>query len=222
MNACKIVFTALALSAACSTASALPNLIVNGGFEADNFGGSYTTLSSGLTGWTIDYGSIDGIGGYWQAAEGKNSIDLFGNSRGQISQVINTVIDTEYTVSYYQAFNPDYTDDSRKLKLDISSDTPDSGPYLLTFNQDFNLSAIRSSSNMQWEFISTTFVAQGVLTTISFRGESTANNQLYGPALDGVVITGAAVPLPGVLGLMLAGLVGSGYSSKRREQSTAK
>lgn len=217
MNPRHIVFAALALSTVCGSATALPNLITNGGFESDNFGSGFTTITSGLTGWTIDYGSIDGINSYWQPAEGKNSIDLFGNSRGKISQVINTVVGQQYTVTYYQSYNPDFTDNTRTLLLGVNGDNIDT-----TINQLFNFSTVRTRSNMQWEFVSTGFTAQDALTTISFRGGSTADNEFFGPAMDDVVITGpAAVPLPGVLGLMLVGLAGIGFSNKKRQSALA-
>ena len=216
MNTRKLLLTAITFSAICGNAAAMPNLVVNGGFEGNDFGSSFVTLPPAPTGWTIDSGTIDGIGGYWQAAEGKNSIDIFGNSRGKISQTINTTVGQTYEVSYYQSYNPDFNDPSLQLILGIDSSNLGS----ISFNQGLTFSSTHSLTNMQWELVSTTFIAQDAQTVISFRGASEANNEFYGPALDGVSV--AAVPLPGVLGLILAGLVGIGFSSKRREQSIAK
>lgn len=211
-----IALTAFALSAVCASASAMPNLIVNGSFEADVFGTSFTTLPPAPMGWTIDSGTIDGIGGYWQAADGRNSIDLFGNSRGQISQTINTVIGQTYSVSYYQSYNPDSPDPALMLVLGIDEASANGS----SFSQFLTFGPNHTRSDMQWELVSTTFVAQNAQTVISFRGSSEAENQFYGPALDGVSVS--AVPLPGVLGLMLVGLAGIGFSSKRRAQFAAK
>src|SRR5262245_29900142 len=59
--------------------------IANGSFESGiNPGPTFTgPLGAGATNvdnWTIESGSIDYIGGYWQAKDGTRSIDLNGTS----------------------------------------------------------------------------------------------------------------------------------------------
>ena len=211
MNSRNAALVGLAFTAISTTAHAVPNLVTNGSFEADNFTGVFVTLPPAPTGWTIDSGTIDGIGGYWQAAAGTtNSIDLFGNSRGKISQSIATVVGQTYAVTYYQSYNPDSSDPSVALLLDIT------GVSLGTVSSSspltFSLSHTRA--DMQWQIVSTSFVAQDTLTKLSFSSTSAnKDNVVYGAALDEVSVS--AVPLPGVLGLMLVGLVGMGVFRKR-------
>lgn len=212
MNLRKSALTALALTALSTAATAMPNLVVNGGFEADNFNPAFITLPPAPTGWAISAGTIDGIGNYWQAAAGtNNSIDMFGNSRGTLSQTINTVAGQTYSVSYYQSYNPDFNDPSVALVLDISGATLGS----VTSSSPLTFAATHTRTNMQWQLVSTSFVAQDAFTKLSFSSTSTLeSNIFFGAALDEVSVS--AVPLPGVLSLLLVGLIGIGASKKRR------
>src|SRR5689334_21851443 len=73
---------------------AAPSLLVNGGFETPDAGGDmvgydHASVPSGF-GWAIDAGTIDHIGGAWQPAEGRQSIDLNGTSAAALSQPVRT------------------------------------------------------------------------------------------------------------------------------------
>ena len=60
----------------------LGNLLLNGSFEQGRSpGGSLVTLQPGstlITGWTVTCASIDYIGGFWRASNGRRSLDLDG------------------------------------------------------------------------------------------------------------------------------------------------
>src|SRR5260370_32854438 len=73
-----LIATMIAASAA-EPAIAVPNLVVNGGFERGPAPGSFKTLPVGsraLPGWTVIRSDIDYIGSYWKAPEGVRSLDL--------------------------------------------------------------------------------------------------------------------------------------------------
>ncbi|GAA4625648.1 hypothetical protein GCM10023196_030600 [Actinoallomurus vinaceus] len=86
-------------------------LFANGGFEspvapANNF----TRLGAGsaLGEWKVTGGNVDLIGaGFWQAAEGNQSLDLEGDIPGTIEQPIATRFGGCYTVNFWLAGNPD-------------------------------------------------------------------------------------------------------------------
>jgi choice-of-anchor C domain-containing protein len=85
------------------------NLVSNGGFESPVAANPWSTIytGNGLTGWTIETGSIDLINGYWQPHAGSQSVDLAGDSPGKISQTINTVPGASYDLTFWMAGNPD-------------------------------------------------------------------------------------------------------------------
>ena len=87
MNTTKKWLAGLAFVALAPLASAAPNLIVNGSFEANsiNFTGGFSTLAAGsnaLTGWNITAGSVDLINTYWNPSQGHYSLDLSGETDG--------------------------------------------------------------------------------------------------------------------------------------------
>ncbi len=87
--------------------------VVNGSFElGTDPGGSFLTVNAGessITGWTVDSGSVDYIGGYWAASDGLRSIDMNGLTTGSISQTITGLtIGQQYRVSFDLAGNTDF------------------------------------------------------------------------------------------------------------------
>ena len=93
------------------SASATP--FQNGSFEVSplNPGGGFLTLAPGdtsITGWTVFNGTIDYIGGYWQADQGNRSLDLNGNGGpGGVFQFFDTTAGATYLVEFAMAGNPD-------------------------------------------------------------------------------------------------------------------
>ena len=83
------------------------SLVVNGGFELPAVGGTYSTLTSGLTGWTIESGSVDLIHTYWTPFEPTQSLDLDGTSPGTISQSFATLPGHSYELFFAFSNNPD-------------------------------------------------------------------------------------------------------------------
>src|SRR6056297_3749286 len=110
-----------------TTSMASANLIANGSFEDDdtNISG-FMTLSDGSTAipsWTVS-GSIDWIGGYWQASDGSKSLDLAGNSNGTVMSIgFATEVGKTYLVEFDMAGNPDRSYDKALIGAVVDGDT---------------------------------------------------------------------------------------------------
>lgn len=206
----KLLFTLGVLSAACGMSMAGPSL-VNGSFEAAsvNPGGSFVTLNAGSTaidGWTVigavDYGAIDYIGGYWQAADGSRSLDLNGsNNSGGVTQTLATVAGQLYEVRFAMSGNP-----AGLPKVKILSVSADGE------STQFSYEVSGSLGQMNWAEKTFRFVADDSSTDLTFQSMITGS---YGPALDKVSVV--AVPAP--CAILLAGLGTSLVGWLRRRRS---
>ncbi|GAA1235353.1 hypothetical protein GCM10009665_26900 [Kitasatospora nipponensis] len=178
------LFAGLGVTASAQTVSRFDD----GSFENPRVAaGSFTTLSAGqaIGPWQVTAGNVDLIGaGFWQAAEGDQSVDLNGTTPGTVAQTFTTVPGANYTVTYALAGNPA------------------GGPTLRTGNalidgqdfQDFSFNVTgKSTTNMGYVNRQFTFRATNATTTIGFA--STTPNTSYGPVLDDVRVERCA-PCP--------------------------
>lgn len=185
--------------------------LVNGSFEnaTVNPGSSYVTLATGntqITGWEVTDGSIDYIGGYWQAQDGGRSIDLAGLAIGQITQTLtDTIVGQLYEVSFWVSKNPD------KPGNPLRTGTLKFGGQSAVFAYALP----NNRANMNWTRDTFRFVATGTSTDLSFAADASAGC-CFGPALDNVGI--AAVPEPEAWAMMIGGfaLVGATLRTRRR------
>ncbi len=87
------------------------NIVANGSFETpDVTSSTFDTYYPGQSfgGWTVDSGSVDFISEhYWQAADGRQSVDLSGYEAGAISQVLPTSPSQGYLLQFAMAGNPE-------------------------------------------------------------------------------------------------------------------
>lgn len=208
------LIAAFAIAAALAAAPAGAAAIVNGSFETASFNpGVFTTLSAGstaITGWTVGGDSIDYIGSYWQPAEGARSIDLSGNNKGSISQLLSGLnVGGRYQVHFSLAGNPD---GGAATKVAVASD---GGAQSGTF---FFPQAGNTKANMGWTEQVFSFTAMASTANLTF---AATLNDPYGPALDNVSIAGGAVPEPASWALMIAGFGGVGSLMRRRRALTA-
>lgn len=164
-------------------------IVTNGSFENGTNPGVFTTLSAGdsttITGWTVNSGTIDYIGSYWQASDGVRSLDLNGLQAGLVSQSIPTVAGTKYFVNFDLSGNPDSSGDpsltSPSAKVVAVSAT---GGATVPFTFDTAVQA-NDKTNMKWAPQLYVFTASGAATTLGFASTIAG---AFGPALDNVSV----------------------------------
>jgi choice-of-anchor C domain-containing protein len=154
--------------------------ISNGSFETGAFSSApYDPLNAGannLTAWTIESGSVDWIGSYWQAADGVRSIDLSGNGPGAISQTLATTIGNTYVVTFFLSGNPDGGPAAKTLTVGASG--ADAKGYTFDIGAAGN-----SRSDMKWSAQEYSFVATNSSAVLTFTSTTPA---VIGPALDNI------------------------------------
>ena len=185
-------------------AAASVNLLSNGSFESPVFGGSYTTVGTGGTvgAWTVDSGSIDLIGNYWQAQDGLQSVDMSGNGDGKISQTVNTTAGQQYRLSFWEAGNNDGGNAIKNLSALINNNQVG----LFAFD-----TTGKTKSAMGWTQYTYDFVSAGGPTTVSFQG---TEGNAYGAALDNVELK--AVPEASTVMLFGMLFVGGAFLLRKR------
>jgi choice-of-anchor C domain-containing protein len=179
-------FTGTAVVAA-TPAHALTGL-GNGSFETPVLTpNAFVNLGAGASigAWTVSQGHVDLIGaGFWQAADGVQSVDLSGSAlplAGGVAQSFTTVPLLKYRVSYRLAGNP------------AGGPVVKSGQVLANGNviQSFSFDVTgKSFANMGYVHKVTTFVAHGLTSTIEFQSN---DNTAYGPVLDDVDVDSCLV-----------------------------
>jgi len=210
----------LACLAAAACTGAHAELVVNGSFESGSETGTFITVgpnSAAITGWTVGKGSVDYIGGLWQAANGSRSIDLAGSSNPTtLFQDLATAAGSSYRVSFFMSGNPDGAPLPVK-PMSVAVYDVIGGVSLIESNPfTFDTTGI-SFTNMRWTQYAFDFVAASTSTRLSFEFGPDASC-CYGPALDQVstVLAPASVPAPGTLLLLGAGLATIGAAGGRR------
>ncbi|MFF7348901.1 choice-of-anchor C family protein [Streptomyces antimycoticus] len=144
-----------------------------------------TVVAGGTIGpWKVTSGNVDHIGdGFWQAAEGGQSVDLNGTGAGTVAQTFTTVPGKRYTVTYSLAGNP------------AGGPTVKTGSVLVDGqnfrNFTFDITG-KSFGNMGYVTQEVTFVARGTSTTLAF---ASTNNSAYGPVIDDVMVR-SCTPCP--------------------------
>jgi len=182
------------------------NLLVNGSFESGiNTSWGFVTIASpgtDITGWTVTGANIDYINTYWQASDGRKSLDLNGTPGvGGICQSFSTVAGQLYQVQFDQAAN-----------TDIGARISYMGIKAAGQSAQFTFDCTGySRGNMGWVSHVWQFTAVDTTTTLQFYSLDT-KTIAYGPALDNVVVT--AVPEPATMSLLS---LGSLFFLKRRK-----
>lgn len=180
------LFTGMAVVAA-APAQALTG-IGNASFETPVIT-PYTIVNLGagasIGPWTVTQGHVDLMGaGFWQAADGVQSVDLSGSSvplAGGIAQSFPTLPLLKYRVSYKLAGNP------------TGGPTIKSGQVLANGNviQSFSFDVTgKTYANMGYVHKHATFIAYGLASTIEFQSN---DNTAYGPVLDDVDVDSCIV-----------------------------
>jgi len=215
---------ALLLAASVSAQADITNLVTNGSFEQGSYQATYggydfmrlwagTPTASAIAGWTVANGSVDWIGGYWQAADGNKSVDMSGNVNDAgvlVSQNLNTVSGKQYLLQFAMTGNPDNlpAEPDKPLEVDVSLNA---ASYQFSYN-DLD----SSHSNMNWITESFLFTADTPDTVLTFKSGTASG---YGAVIDNVsvlaVSNGPDVPAPAAVLLGLVGLSGLGLLMRK-------
>ena len=186
--------------------------ILNGSFEDTSPVNVFDTLFAGdtdIANWTIDSGTVDFIGAYWEAAEGANSIDMTGGSIGTISQLITGLTSgVKYMITFAMSGNPDKGPGSKFMTVNAGGET---GTY------EYVVGPLNSLATMKWEDFQFFFTAGGTSELLTFAAVTENNACCFGPALDNVSI--AAVPLPASAPLILGALGALAALRRRRARA---
>ncbi len=178
VHAATAVAALLLVGASTGTASAAPRHLRDGSFEYPRVPSH--TFQEFLAGasigpWLVTSGSVDLIGaGYWQAAEGEQSLDLDGFDAGSVSQTFNTIPGRQYTVTYALAGNLE------------AGPTVKTGRVLIDGQdfQDFSFDVTgKTHANMGYVNRQVTFVATNRTTTLGFASTTPG---AAGPVIDHV------------------------------------
>jgi choice-of-anchor C domain-containing protein len=210
MNFKKILFGLFVVTAYVWTMTSLAeaSLVTNGDFNTPSGGSSFVTLNAGssaLTGWTIDKGSIDVIGGYWQNPLGSQSVDLDGSpGAAKISQILNLPGAGTYQLTFLAAGNPEGDPSPMKgLRVSVGGSS-----------WVFDIPKAPDKVNMNWQPFTISFTAAAAeAVALSFEsltgtGKYGGSTNLFycGPVVANVNVS--AVPIPGAVWLLGSGFLG--------------
>jgi choice-of-anchor C domain-containing protein len=160
------------------------NLLVNGGFEegpdVPKGGNAFITLENGSTalpGWVVTQGNINVVdASFWNAADGKRSVDLNGSMPGAISQTFKTKKGQKYRLTFMLAgSHPDAAPTEKKLQVSAAGKQTE-----FTFD-----TTGKTTNEMGWVRKTWEFTAEDVKTTLEFLSLTEGAD---GPALDDVVV----------------------------------
>ncbi|HLZ84935.1 MAG TPA: DUF642 domain-containing protein [Caulobacteraceae bacterium] len=193
------------------------NLVADGNFNAPSGGAGFTTYSAGSSfgPWQvgtpaqdIGAGSVDLIGGYWQApTAGGGSVDLDGNNPGTISQTL-TLAKGTYDLTFDLSGNPDGGASAKTVDVSVGA-----GSGAFTYTTGANSHGMM---NYQLETLPFTVATAGPVT-LTFASADAANSP-YGPVIGDVSIA-SAIPEPASWALMLTGVAGLGTTLRSRKRT---
>ena len=162
-------------------------------------------IGDNIGAWNVTGGSVDLIGGYWQAptaAAHSGSVDLDGNSPGGVSQALTLTSGDWYKLSFYLSGNPDGYPATKVVDVSVGS---------LNKNYSFTIGG-NTHGNMGYILETASFKA-GATNTLAFNSLDT--NTPFGPVVGGVAVS---APELSTWAMMLAGFAGLGFVGYRRNR----
>jgi choice-of-anchor C domain-containing protein len=179
-------FAAAAPAAQARTAQPAP-LLANGGFEDPAIpANAFIRYGTGSTvgPWRVTQGNVDLTGAnFWQAADGRQSLDLEGSESGTVEQRLSTRIGGCYTVTFALAGNPDGGPTVKRGYARVAQHTL--GHPTVQKNFIFN-TAGKSRANMGYVPQRFRFRAFAPVSTLAFASTTGGG---YGPVIDAVSVT---------------------------------
>jgi|GEM_PF-1703677 len=178
------IVAAFVIVLARTAASQPAELLVNGGFENGRDPGVSRALYAGsgnVVGWTVN-APVDYIGTFWQASEGRRSIDLDGTpGPGAIAQTFRTAPAQNYRVAFDMAANTDGPPRIKRMNVSVAG---------VVREFDFDMTG-HSMASMGWVRHDFIFRASAASTTLTFSSLHRRGNW-NGAALDNVSVTPAS------------------------------
>jgi choice-of-anchor C domain-containing protein len=183
------VFAAVPARAAVPASSAVPARAgILTGFSWTGFGdGSFETpvvtpgtfqeprQGQSIGPWTVTTGSVDLNGaGFYQAADGVQTLDLNGNQIGAVSQTFSTLPLFSYQVTFSLAGNVDAGPSVKTGQVLVN------GKAVKNFSFD---TTGKTRANMGYVTETLSFLATGTSTTLEFASTTPG---AYGPVIDNV------------------------------------
>jgi hypothetical protein len=168
-----------------------------GGYSTYTAGSTFTT-GNGIV-WTVGGNSVDLINAAYGSPDGSVGVDLNGNAAGSISTTVATTPGLSTFSLGFQFLSNGLN--NQQLFWSVGG-----------VSGDVNAGNTATFINPTWTGIA------GSSVVITFSGDPTFTNG--GPTIDNIKFTQtpvAAVPVPGALALMIAGLGALGVSAKRRQ-----
>jgi choice-of-anchor C domain-containing protein len=168
------------------TVTTATNLVADGDFECPPIASSYQTFSAGqaFCGWAVKEQSVDIVGSFLTAAEGKQAVDLAGSpGMGVIEQYLLTQPGQTYRIRFAFAGNP--VGGPTKKEVVVEWEDRQLG------TESFDITG-HSISSMGWVYKEFTATASGSATRLAFRSLTDGS---YGPVIDDVsVVPAGAAP----------------------------
>lgn len=163
--------------------------VIGGSFEEPAIFGPYQVFSShgqSPVGWTIESGTIDIVGDYWEARKGKQSIDLSGadHAPGTIYQDVRTEKGAWYLLRFAVTGNPEPDDQPTIKKLRVYFDG------VLLDELQFDVSD-DDFQHVNWHYSKYKVQATGDIARIRFQS---LTETMCGPILDDVSLTSISPP----------------------------
>jgi choice-of-anchor C domain-containing protein len=185
---CAVALSIAAAAPAAQARTAPPSpLLANGGFEAPAIPmNSFIRYGTGSTigPWRVIQGNVDLTGAnFWQAADGRQSLDLEGSDSGTVEQRLATHVGGCYTVTYALAGNPDGGPTVKRGFARVVQHAI--GHPTVQKNFIFN-TAGKSRGNMGYIPQRFRFRAFAPISTLTFASTTGGG---YGPVVDAVNVT---------------------------------
>lgn len=186
---CAVALSIAAAAAPAAQARTAPPspMLANGGFEAPAIPmNSFIRYGTGSTigPWRVTQGNVDLTGAnFWQAADGRQSLDLEGSDSGTVEQQLATRVGGCYTVTFALAGNPDGGPTVKRGFTRVVQHTI--GHPTVQKNFIFN-TAGKSRGNMGYVPQRYRFRAFAPSATLTFASTTGGG---YGPVVDAVNVT---------------------------------